>query len=60
VGVISDTNPCNLIKDTDLTNFESLKAAAFNVQFLDGHVRQLFSDDRTAAMGPFPQPAAGG
>jgi prepilin-type N-terminal cleavage/methylation domain-containing protein/prepilin-type processing-associated H-X9-DG protein len=57
VGVVSDTNPWHLVRDDDIA---SIDAAAFNLLFLDGHVKQAFSAARTVAMGAFPKPAPAG
>jgi prepilin-type N-terminal cleavage/methylation domain-containing protein/prepilin-type processing-associated H-X9-DG protein len=51
VGLVTDTNPWHLVKDGDIANISS---AAFNVLFLDGHVKQVFSAAQAAAMGAFP------
>lgn len=55
-GLASDTNPWHLVRDYDMTKADSIAQAAFNVVYLDGHVRQVFFPQQSAAMGAFPKP----
>jgi prepilin-type N-terminal cleavage/methylation domain-containing protein/prepilin-type processing-associated H-X9-DG protein len=54
-GLLTDTNPWHMTRDSGQTA-ESFAQAAYNVAFLDGHVKQLFGAAQATAMGPFPQP----